>query len=234
MKPLIGVTPLYDKERSSLWMLPDYFDGVTLAGGVPVTLPLTDDSALLARCADEIDGLLITGGPDVHPSLYGRERSSVCGETCEARDRMETQMFRLIRRLDKPVFGICRGIQLINAVCGGTLCQDLPSQRPSEIVHRMQPPYDRTVHAVATADGSLLRRLTAEEIQVNSSHHQAIEKLGEGLTAVGWAPDGVIEAVEMPGARFLLAVQWHPERLAKSRAEALALFEAFVKASTQT
>ena len=231
MKPLIGVTPLFDIKKDSLWMLPDYMDSITLAGGLPVMLPLTDDPELLAQCADEVDGVLFTGGHDVHPSMYGQKKSIVCGETCGMRDRMETELFRLIREKDKPLFGICRGLQLINVLFGGTLYQDLTRQyRSSDIGHRMEPPYDRTVHAVTTAEDSLLRRLAGEEIQVNSSHHQAVMELGEGLRATGWATDGLVEAIEIPEARFALAVQWHPERLAAARPEALALFEAFVNA----
>ena len=120
-KPLIGIVPLVDEARESYWMLPGYMQGVEQAGGVPVMLPLTDDAAALRQLADTCDGFLLTGGQDVSPALYGAAPTLQCGETCPARDAMEARLLDLALAADKPVLGICRGIQFLNVHLGGTL-----------------------------------------------------------------------------------------------------------------
>lgn len=132
-RPLIGLVPLVDYQRASYWMLPGYMQGIEQAGGVPVMLPLTDDAQALARVAAVCDGFLLTGGQDVTPSVYGAEQTALCGETSPQRDAMEQQLLALARAQDKPVLGICRGIQFLNAALGGTLWQDLPVDYPSEV-----------------------------------------------------------------------------------------------------
>lgn len=149
--PLIGVVPLVDEGRDSYWMLPGYFEGALEAGGVPVMLPLTDDPEVLAELVSSCSGILVTGGQDVSPELYGEhgaEVAALCGELCAARDKMESVLISLAVRDDVPMLGICRGIQVINAVLGGTLWQDLPKQRPSEVEHHGLPPYEEPVHEV--------------------------------------------------------------------------------------
>lgn len=150
-RPLIGVTPLVDYGRESYWMLPGYFQGIAQAGGIPVMLPLTADAATLAQLADTLDGLVIAGGQDVAPALYGdhaSEAAARCGELSPERDAMEAQLVRLALERDLPLLGICRGIQLMNAALGGTLWQDLPTQHPSAVEHHGTPPYDEPVHTV--------------------------------------------------------------------------------------
>ena len=127
-KPLIGVTPLFDRGRDSYWMLPRYFLALEQAGAVPVMLPLLDDEEALKRLVDTLDGFLIAGGQDVSPALYGEETKPTCKELCPERDAMESVLLRLLWNANKPVFGICRGLQMINAHLGGTLFQDLPRQ----------------------------------------------------------------------------------------------------------
>lgn len=132
-------------------MLPGYFEGILEAGGAPVMLPLTDGPEVLARLVSSCDGILVTGGQDVSPELYGEQGAdavTLCGELCAARDKMESALIPLAVRGDVPVLGICRGIQVINAVLGGTLWQDLPKQRPSEVEHHGLPPYEEPVHEV--------------------------------------------------------------------------------------
>ena len=147
-RPLIGVTPLWDTELRSVWMLPDYLDGIREAGGVPVVLPLEADAEAIAVLAESFDGFLFTGGPDVSPSLYGVDDTQGKAKTCPPRDLLEAELLRRVVALDKPVLGICRGLQLINAVLGGTLYLDLPSEHPSELVHRQAKPYGRYTHSV--------------------------------------------------------------------------------------
>ena len=231
-RPLIGLVPLMDIGRDSLWMLPGYMDGVAAAGGLPVMLPLTEDPAALEQLAALCDGFLFTGGQDVDPALYGQAPDPAMEEVCPARDGMETALLRLALERDRPVLGICRGLQFLNAALGGTLWQDLPSQRPSAVCHRMKPPYDRVAHEVALVPGTPLHGLLGrDEIGVNSCHHQAVRDLAPCLAPMAQAPDGVTEAAYMPGRRFFWAVQWHPEFSFRTDESSRRIFGAFVAAA---
>ena len=228
-KPMIALTPLVDEARDSYWMLRGYMKGIELAGGIPVMLPLMDDEDSVERMADMIDGLVFTGGPDIAPERYGQAPLPECGETIPGRDALETKLLSAVLGRNKPVLGICRGLQLINTVLGGTLYQDLPSQHPSQISHRMTPPYDRAWHEVSLEEGSPLRTLLGRDrIGVNSCHHQAICVPASGLVPMAWSPDGLIEAVYMPEKKFLWAFQWHPEFSYKVNSDSVAIFKTFV------
>ena len=214
-KPLIGVVPLVDYGRESLWMLPGYFDAVLEAGGVPVMLPLSDDRDALARALDAVDGLVVTGGQDVGPALYGEkdpEAVALCGELCRERDAMEALLVPAALERDLPLLGICRGLQALNVILGGTLWQDLPKQLPSEVEHHGKAPYENPVHVVDVPAGTPLAACVgAGELPVNSFHHQALRDVAPGLEVMATAADGVVEAVWRPASRFCWAVQWHPE-----------------------
>lgn len=230
MKPLIGLTPIDDKARESLWMLPGYMQGLEAAGGIGVMLPLTDDAAVLKELVAKLDGILLTGGNDVAPALYGEEKEPFCGENSPLRDRMETRLIELALQADKPVFGICRGLQILNAVLGGTLYQDLKTQTGTELCHSMDKPYDRTVHEVTILPDTPLAELYGPgPLAVNSRHHQGIKALAPALRAQATAPDGLIESVYLPGYRFVQAVQWHPEHRWQA-AESQSILRAFVDA----
>ncbi|MCD8146621.1 MAG: gamma-glutamyl-gamma-aminobutyrate hydrolase family protein [Clostridiales bacterium] len=231
--PIIGVLPLVDRERESYWMLPGYLDGVLEAGGVPMMLPLTEDLAVLARLVEQCDGFLFTGGHDVAPEVYGAERLSQCGECCPARDRMETALLPLALAADRPLLGICRGIQMLNAALGGTLYQDLPAQRPSAVEHHQTGPhYERPVHTVTLLPGTPLRQLLeVEELPVNSYHHQAVRSLSPRLRPMALAPDGLVEAVWLPEKPFVWGVQWHPEFSHRTDENSRKIFRAFVAAA---
>lgn len=231
MKPVVGLIPLVDEARESLWMLPGYMQGVERAGGLPVMLPLSGDAQALEQIAALCDGFLLTGGHDVSPELYGAQRLPACGACSTERDRMETALLRLAMRAGKPVLGICRGIQLINAALGGTLWQDLPSQRPSGVEHHQRPPYDVPVHSVNVLPGTPLAALLGvSRLDVNSYHHQAIREISPELSPMALSEDGLVEAVWHPGQRFLWAVQWHPEFCRADDPAAQAIFRAFVGA----
>ena len=231
-KPLIGVTPLCDRARDSYWMLPGYFLALEQAGAVPVMLPLLDDEEALKRLVDTLDGFLIAGGQDVSPALYGEETKPTCKELCPERDAMESVLLRLLWNVNKPVFGICRGLQMINAHLGGTLFQDLPTEHPSGLNHRMAAPYDRAEHPVTLVkDTPLFSLLGADSIGVNSCHHQAIKTLAPDLGPMAISPDGLIEAVYAPEKRFVWAVQWHPEFFFRKDENSRKLFQAFVQAA---
>ena len=229
-KPLIGVVPLVDIQRDSLWMIPGYMEGLTAAGALPVMLPLTSDSETIMQLTAQFDGFLFTGGQDVSPDLYNAVRLGVCGECCPQRDEMERLLLNAAMDADKPVFGICRGIQFINAALGGTLYQDIPTQLPSFIEHHQQPPYDRPVHEVKLVKGSPLHLLLKKDkLNVNSYHHQAICELSPRLLCMAASPDGLIEAVYCPEQTFLWAVQWHPELSYKVSKDSLSVFAEFVR-----
>ena len=148
MKPIIGLIPLVDMERESYWMLPGYMDGIREAGGVPVILPLTDDDDVLEQMKEVCDGFVFTGGHDVSPELYREEKLPECGRVCQERDRMETLLWEKVIDADKPILGICRGLQFMNVVLGGSLYQDLMTQRPLKDVHDQTAPYHLPVHSV--------------------------------------------------------------------------------------
>lgn len=231
MRKVIGVVPLWDEKKDSCWMLPGYMQGLQACGALPLVLPLTTDEGVLADALRLCDGLLLTGGHDIDPALYGQAPLPQCGVLCPARDKMEVYLLRAALAADKPVLGICRGIQLLNAVLGGTLYQDLPTQHPSDVTHVMTPPYDRAVHTVEILPGTLLADLFgAGTLAVNSYHHQAVDKAAPGLQVMAQAPDGLVEAVRLPGKGFVAAVQWHPEFSYKSDACSKALLQAFVDA----
>lgn len=229
-KPMIGIIPLVDAEKESYWMLPGYMKGIEQAGGIPVMLPLTSDKEALRQLADALDGFLFTGGQDVSPSVYGQVPSAQCGELCRERDEMEEYLFRLVFEQDKPVLGICRGIQLMNVLMGGTLYQDLPTEHPSVVKHRQLPPYDAPSHSVELApDSPLYDLLKTDRLMVNSCHHQAIKELAPGLEAMAVSEDGLAEAVCAKEKSFVWAVQWHPEFSFLSDANSRAIFQKFIQ-----
>ncbi|HBO61503.1 MAG TPA: amidotransferase [Olsenella sp.] len=236
-RPVIGVVPLVDHKLESLWMLPGYFDAVSEAGGVPVMLPLTADAEALSRALDVVDGVVVTGGQDVGPALYGEkdpEAVALCGELCGERDAMEALLVPELVARDVPTLGICRGIQVINAVLGGTLWQDLPRQRPSDVEHHGQPPYDQPVHVARVLPGTPLAACVgAGELPVNSYHHQALRDVAPGLSVMADAADGVVEAVWRPASRFLWAVQWHPEFAHRVDEPSRKIFSALVDAARE-
>lgn len=229
-QPIIGLVPLIDTGRESYWMLPGYMAGLRQAGGLPIMLPLTDDAAQIRQLVSLCDGLLFTGGHDLSPALYGQEPLPELGECVPARDAMEMALLREALVQDKAVFGICRGIQLLNTALGGTLYQDIPTQFPSTVNHRQSAPYHQPIHDVSLKEGSPMEVLLGQNaIRVNSCHHQGIRRLSPQLEIMGTAPDGLVEAVCMPDRRFVWAVQWHPEFAYKADETSRQLFRAFVR-----
>ena len=231
MKPVVGVMPLWDEKKDSIWMLPGYMDGIIQAGALPVIFPFLTDLQELRQLAAMCDGFVFTGGHDVSPFVYREEPLEDLIECCEMRDVMEGAVLKEALRLDKPVLGICRGLQFINAALGGTLYQDLPSQHPSDVNHRQAAPYDIPSHAVHISAGTPLRSLLeAEQIQVNSCHHQAVKALSPLLREMAISPDGLIEAAFKPDSRFVWAIQWHPEFSFRSDENSRKIFKAFTDA----
>ena len=231
MKPLIAVTPLVNEKRELQLMQPGYLKGIELAGGAPVVLPVTQDKTVLEAIMARCSGLLLTGGHDVDPALYGQEILPECGELSKSRDEMENWLIGWALEREMPVLGICRGVQMLNVHLGGSLYQDLPTQRPGRVNHSQEPPYERLVHKVEVTQGSFLAGLIgAGTLSVNSLHHQAVDQTAPALEVDALSEDGIVEAVHLPGKPFVLGVQWHPEYCCGIQPEALEIFKGFVRA----
>jgi putative glutamine amidotransferase len=209
-----------------------YAQALLAAGGVPLILTPFMGPSLAGRALDGVDGLILTGGEDVDPAWYGADPSPLLSPPSRERDLFELALFAVARQRGLPILGICRGIQLINVGLGGTLFQDLPTERPGSVNHRPEGARDLRSHRVQLEPGSrAAEALAATSVTVNSSHHQAIRDLAPGLRATGWTDDRLIEAVEaLPEAPWLLAVQWHPEEMHRDRqAPERGLFAALVR-----
>ena len=228
LKPVIGVMPLWDDKKESIWMLPGYMDGISQAGGTPVIFPFSSDEQELEHLVGLCNGFLFTGGHDVSPELYGEKPLAGLIDSCAKRDQLETIVLKKALAADKPVLGICRGIQFLNAALGGTLYQDLPTQHPSDIEHHQTPPYDKHAHYVRIiADSPLYQCLGTEQLSVNSYHHQAVSRIAPGLAVMAVSPDGLTEALYKPDQRFFWAVQWHPEFSWRTDEHSRKIFKAF-------
>jgi putative glutamine amidotransferase len=244
-KPMIGVTvsEIRAKEdaqrvrhgeptQTEMTLGLAYMRAVEQAGGVPVALPPLENENV-DSLLDHLQGLLLTGGPDVDPACYGAEPHGELGPTDRGVDEFEIALAKHADRRGMPILGICRGAQVLNVARGGSLIQHLPDFTDRTIDHRQTEPGDQTTHEVRVSPDSGLAQTTGGgPVQVNSFHHQAIDRLGIGLRPVAWARDGVVEAVEgqSEDGRFVLGVQWHAETLT-GEAEQLALFERLVRAA---
>ena len=230
-KPVIGVLPGTNGDGSGFFMVPAYARSIEASGGIPVMLPLTADEAVLRQLAALCAGFLLPGGQDISPMVYDEPVSEGCGPCCAELDRMELLLLRELLDRDKPVFGICRGLQFLNAALGGTLYQDLPSERPAGISHRQTQSADAPCHSVMLAEGSPLQALLrADTISVNSFHPQAVKTLAPPLSVAALSEDRLVEAVWMPSKRFVRAVQWHPELSFMTDENSRRLFADFVAA----
>jgi putative glutamine amidotransferase len=210
-----------------------YAHAVARAGGTPVLIPPVASLLTVSDIAGWLDGLLLAGGSDLDPSLYGEATSPESKAPEPERDRMELELARLALDQDLPIFGVCRGMQLLNVVRGGSLYQHVPAERPSEIDHEQAGQLERThiAHDISVEPGSLLAGILGDELTgVNSFHHQAVKRLGEGLRVTAVAKDGIIEAMELADSPFVLAVQYHPEEMVVSDPGSRRLFSAFVQA----
>lgn len=229
MKPVIGIT------RCS--KIDDYVASVEQAGGRARVLEVSESPRTVVT---ELDGLLLTGGGDIDPVFYGEERHPSVGDAEPGRDEFEIDIARRAVEADLPLLAICRGAQVLNVAAGGALVQDIPSsearQNPEAAAHSITEPKDHVAHEVKVAPGSALERALGSAVdanrmcRVNSRHHQSVSRLGRSLVATATAPDGVVEAIEAPGARFCVGVQWHPENFWRT-GEFRPLFDAFVAAA---
>jgi putative glutamine amidotransferase len=229
-RPRIGITLDIDASGERYELKRSYADAVLAAGGLPLLIAYGDESvagAYLALC----DGMVITGGPfDIPPARYGEERSEGCGPVKPARTDFEWALCEAALAARLPLLGICGGMQLMNVVRGGSLHQDLP--RELGLFHEQRSPADPAGHEVEIVPGTLLASLAGRDpLRVSSTHHQAVRQPGTGVLVSARAPDGVVEAIELPDVPFALGVQWHPEGLSPRDDRHAALYRGLVAAA---
>jgi putative glutamine amidotransferase len=233
--PLIGVTTSRIENKmghDSHGIAEKYVQALSAAGGAPVLIPLGLPEAQLDRIFSVLDGILFTGGGDIHPRFFGEPLNEQVNMIDEDRDRVELALFQHARQENLPFFGICRGLQLVNVGMGGTLYTDIVAQNAQADRHAFYPdiPRDLLAHPVKISPGSRLHAiLGVDQVQVNSLHHQGVSQPASGLQVTAVAPDGIVEALELPENPFGLLVQWHPEWL-QAHAPMRTLFKAFVQA----
>ena len=230
-KPIVGLTT-YPASATHGWHTPAlYVDAVLRAGGVPMML-----SGQCPDCAerwlDVVDAVVLIGGGDINPAEFGSAGHETIYNLSAERDAMELALMRALLTHPKPVLAICRGMQILNTVLGGTLHVHLPDVVGESVLHRA-PPRDPIQHSIQVAADSELAKVIGQQVHTASWHHQAIDQLGQGLKAVAWAPDGVIEAVELEGRQDLLAVQWHPEITAAEDDGQQHMFDWLIKQANQ-
>ncbi len=223
MRPIIGITQDIEFKESGgfrAYLDKSYADAVYRFGGMPFMIPVVEGASVPEEYARKIDGLLLSGGDDIHPRYYSEEVMDGTMLSPDLRTDFDFALLREMLAAGKPVLGICLGIQSINVYFGGKLYQDIPAHKEKGRDIR---------HMVTLARGSLLKEiLGAERLSVNSYHHQAVSKVAPGLNPSAVSDDGMVEAVELPGGRFVVGVQWHPERMQEEESSRR-LFEAFLK-----
>jgi putative glutamine amidotransferase len=230
--PLIAITATSraDGDTRRVRLGAAYVTAVEQAGGLPLILPPLSSVAGAEQLLDAADALLLTGGEDVSPDRYGAAPHPKLGDVNVARDATEIALVEIARQRALPTLAVCRGIQLVNVAFGGSLIQDIPSERPGTLDHDPGTPRAAGVHDVRVEPSSRLAlAVGAPHLRVNSFHHQAADRVAEGLRATAWAPDGIIEGLEWDGSDWwMLAVQWHPEEMIGEEAE-MGIFRAFVE-----
>lgn len=232
-KPMIGIgadVSVTPGKRDRAFAFTTYVESLRRAGAIPVVIPPQPENA--ADLLAGLDGLLLAGGDDCDPALYGEERHSSVEPMDPRRQDNEVALARAAREQGIPTLGICLGMQMMNVAAGGSLVQDIDSEMQTEIRHA-SPPENRARHDVTVEQGTQLASILHQrELNVNSSHHQAIRNIGRGFRVTAHAPDGIVEGLEDPGRPFYLGVQWHPEEMTGENS-ASALFGALVEAARQ-
>lgn len=235
MKPIIGVTPLYDEKKSSVWMIPGYLNGIIQAGGIPMIIPYSTNTDILEEVCNYIDGVILTGGGDIDPLIYSNYINNKCGGINKFRDKEEIYIIKKMIEMDKPLLGICRGMQLLNIVGGGELYQDLDEEFGSKINHNHKEDADKKgSHFVNIVENSkLYNAIKNEQLCVNSIHHQGIKKIAKGAIANAISEDGLVEGIEFPKLKFALGIQWHPELMYNFNNISLNIFRLLTKYSAR-
>jgi putative glutamine amidotransferase len=230
-KPWIGIPTRYHEKSEYIGQIRHYLDAVMWAGGLPLLIPTTSDPGITRDYVEQVQGLLLPGSPtDIDPAKYGEARDVKLGKLYPERETTDFTILDFAEQKDMPVLGICFGVQSINVHRGGSLIQDIPSLVSNPIIHDEDDPHPPARHLVRLMSDSLVGRLTGlSEMEVNSYHHQAVQRPGRNLRAVAVSPDGVVEALEDTTGRFIVGVQWHPERGWREDPASKALFTALIE-----
>jgi putative glutamine amidotransferase len=234
-KPIIGITGAYMKRNEHMegvYVHHDYHKTVAANGGIPVILPFINPEITL-ETIPLCDGIILSGGEDVDPQSYGQDPHIHLGPTLPDRDLVEIEIVKYAIRHNIPILAICRGVQILNVALGGTLIQDIPSQRNEPIQHSQTVERRRDTHWVKVSeDSKLFQILGSDRMRVNSLHHQALDKVSNDLRVVAMSSDGIVEAVEYIHSSFAIGVQWHPESMASTNSSMNNLFIEFIKSSS--
>ncbi|WP_432402515.1 gamma-glutamyl-gamma-aminobutyrate hydrolase family protein [Wukongibacter sp. M2B1] len=232
MKPVIGITTFWEKkikpDRLYNLVSHNYIKSVYLAGGIPILIPLVDDKEFSKEYLETIDGIIFSGGDDISPLSYGENPIRHVQTICQERDEFEIEFFLEALKLNMPILGVCRGMQLMNVGLGGNLYQDINSEIENSLGHFPQgtSPHNLYHQIKIDEESKLFDIFRKTEIKVNSFHHQAVKKRAKDLKETAWASDGIIEAIEHEDRDFVVGVQWHPEDLTIHHPVFLKLFRA--------
>ena len=235
-KPVIGVlgnllmieNNIFAGMESS-YVSNDYILSVQRAGGIPIIIPPNNDEEVIEKQISILDGVLISGGYDVSPFLYEEEPKEKLGYIHPLVDEFTIEAIKIAVKLNKPVFGICKGAQILNVAFGGTLYQDLSYMPGSFVKHSQSAKAHEATHSIEVERNSKLYEITQGDIKVNSFHHQVINEVAKNFRVTARAKDGAIEAIEMEDKKFVMAVQWHPEMMASTNNIMMKLFERFIE-----
>ncbi len=233
MVPVIGITSSYDRESGRTFLSRYYIQAVEAAGGLPLVLPCILSDGTVDKILGSIDGLLLSGGVDVDPLLFGEEPQPAMGDICPQRDKFELALTRRALALNIPILAVCRGLQVLNIAAGGSVLQDIGSTVNNPLKHDQQAPRWHGTHTVNILPDSKLAALWGTKLVVNSFHHQAVDRVAEGFRATAWSADGVVEAMESTAHRFVVGVQSHPECMYQDP-RILELFKGLIKATQRT
>ena len=235
-KPIIGISGNFIIDKGGMfpgykrsYVNDDYVKSVAMAGGVPYIIPIVSDENLAKEQISNVDALILSGGQDVNPLIYGEEPKQKLGGILPERDKFDLWLLREAYKRNKPVLGICRGIQLINAAFGGTINQDLSYDKNCYIKHLQETSPSTGAHVVEIMEGSIIHSILGSKITVNSFHHQSLKQVADGFKVAAVAKDGTIEAIEMNGENFVVGIQWHPEMMSSSSEKMLNIFKELIK-----
>lgn len=227
----VGVVPLNDQNTKETFIKEEYLNAILDSNAIPYLIPRTLDFKLLDQVCTDMDGFLFTGGSDINPHLYGEKRKSFCGEISPTRDKQEIYMLNKLIKLDKPILAICRGCQLLNVAVGGTLFQDIVHQVPGiKLNHKQEEPYEVPIHKVKIKkDSKLFEAINKEIINVNTIHHQCIHEHSSNVKVTAISEDGLVEGIELKNKKFIVGVQWHPEKLFEVDKNSSNIFKLFIR-----
>ncbi|MFT8316185.1 MAG: gamma-glutamyl-gamma-aminobutyrate hydrolase family protein [Clostridium sp.] len=235
-KPIVGISGSFIVDQGGMfpgyrraYVNDDYVRAVAMAGGIPYIIPIVNDEDLAKEQMSNVDALILSGGYDVNPLIYGEEPKQKLGAILPERDEFDIWLLKEACKMNKPVLGICRGIQLMNAAFGGTINQDLSYDENCYIKHFQETSPSTAGHTVEIVEGSRLNFILSSKVTTNSFHHQSLNRVAEGFKIAARTKDGTIEAIEKEGENFVMGIQWHPEMMSSSSPEMLNIFKELIK-----